>query len=280
MSRFHPRHTPSPPRCTRTRRRAGLAFVVRGSHSGGGSLALNFESVVVIPAHAAAVEGAQPRLPDPLRVVVIDPQPLFVAALGSLLAAPPLRAEVLSAGRSDVGLEIVRHGGVHLVLCDVSVEPLSGRELAEVLGREMPSTPVILLAEPENRGMLAAALPSNAAGLFTKDAGLEEFLVGVEAVLSGHRAIGSSLMDTVLNRLAQVPAVQPGRLAGKLSPTELEILTMIGRAQSVQTIATSRGISSKTVRNHLARIYRKLELHGRTEAMLWAARAGLTNGRP
>jgi DNA-binding NarL/FixJ family response regulator len=51
---------------------------------------------------------------------------------------------------------------------------------------------------------------------------------------------------------------------------------MIGRAQSVTSIATSRGISSKTVRNHLAKIYRKLELHGRTEAMLWAARQGLT----
>ena len=85
-------------------------------------------------------------------------------------------------------------------------------------------------------------------------------------------------MDSVLIRLAQVPVVQAGRTAGKLSTTEIEILTMIGRAQSVQSIATSRGISSKTVRNHLARIYRKLELHGRTEAMLWAARTGLTSG--
>ena len=43
-----------------------------------------------------------------------------------------------------------------------------------------------------------------------------------------------------------------------------------------RTIAANRGISHKTVRNHLAKIYRKLELHGRTEAMLWAARMGLT----
>jgi DNA-binding NarL/FixJ family response regulator len=50
---------------------------------------------------------------------------------------------------------------------------------------------------------------------------------------------------------------------------------MIGRAQSVPSIASSRGISNKTVRNHLAKIYRKLELHGRTEAVLWAARMGL-----
>ena len=52
---------------------------------------------------------------------------------------------------------------------------------------------------------------------------------------------------------------------------------MIGRAESIATIAASRGISHKTVRNHLAKIYRKLDLHGRTEAMLWAARSGLTS---
>ncbi|MFI5282424.1 MAG: response regulator [Candidatus Dormibacterales bacterium] len=209
---------------------------------------------------------------------MIDPQPLFVAALGSLLAAPPLKAEVLTAARSDEGLDLVRKGNVNLVFCDVKAEPLSGPELAELLKTEAPSVPVILLADQENQALLAAALTTGAAGLFTKQAGLEEFMVGVNAVLSGHRAIGSHLMEDLLNRLGQMPVTMPSQLGGKLSPTEIQILTMIGRAQSVQAIATSRGVSSKTVRNHLARIYRKLELSGRTEAMLWAARTGLTGG--
>jgi DNA-binding NarL/FixJ family response regulator len=52
---------------------------------------------------------------------------------------------------------------------------------------------------------------------------------------------------------------------------------MIGQAKSVQVIAAARGISHKTVRNHLANIYRKLQLRSRTEAMLCAARMGLTS---
>jgi DNA-binding NarL/FixJ family response regulator len=62
----------------------------------------------------------------------------------------------------------------------------------------------------------------------------------------------------------------------RLSRTETEILAMVGAAKSVQSIATARGISQKTVRNHLANIYKKLELRSRTEAMLCAARMGLT----
>jgi DNA-binding NarL/FixJ family response regulator len=235
--------------------------------------------VLVVPTPAAPDDGAPVKPHESVRAVVIDRQPLFAAALGSLLSAPPLCAEVLMAGSSEQGLELVRRGDVQIVFCDVAAEPLSGQELTEILFHELPSVPVILLADEENQGQLAAALPSRAAGLFTKQSGLDEFMVGVNAVLSGHRAIGSRLMTTMMSRLAQAPAQQPGGSGGKLSPTELEILTMIGRAQSVQAIAAARGISSKTVRNHMARIYRKLDLHGRTEAMLWAARTGLTGDR-
>jgi DNA-binding CsgD family transcriptional regulator len=48
---------------------------------------------------------------------------------------------------------------------------------------------------------------------------------------------------------------------------------MVGLAHSTRSIAAARGISPKTVRNHLANIYRKLELKNRSEAILWSARA-------
>lgn len=233
-------------------------------------------SVVVVPATSAEARVVVTPFPRAVETLVIDRQPLFVAALGSLLSGPPLSAQVMSASRSDAGLEIARRGGVDVVFCDLNAEPIPGIELAHALAEEQPSVPVILLGDKDDHQQLTAALLSRAAGFFTKDAGLDEFLVGVRAVLSGHRAIGSGLMDRLLDRLSQQQAAQPRNSRSQLSPTELEILVMIGRAQSVPSIAASRGISNKTVRNHLARIYRKLELHGRTEAVLWAARMGLT----
>jgi DNA-binding NarL/FixJ family response regulator len=214
------------------------------------------------------------RLPRSIVTLVIDRQPLFVAALGSLLSAPPLEATVLSSRRSDLGLDMVRQGGVDVVFCELKADPMSGLELASALAEGQPPVPVILLADRDDEQQLTAALRSNAAGMFTKDATLDEFLVGVRAVLAGHRAIGAGLMDRVLDRMGQ--SGEAKRSPNELSPTELAILAMIGRAESIPAIAESRGISNKTVRNHLAKIYRKLELHGRTEAMLWAARMGLT----
>jgi len=96
----------------------------------------------------------------------------------------------------------------------------------------------------------------------------------VRTVMSGHRAVGANLMGQMLDRLA-AKSRDTRRPGGQLSPTELDILTMVGEAKSIPVIAAARGISPKTVRNHLASIYRKLDLRNRTEAMLCAARMGL-----
>ncbi|MFI4972167.1 MAG: response regulator transcription factor [Candidatus Dormiibacterota bacterium] len=207
---------------------------------------------------------------------MIDRQPLFLAALGSLLAAPPVCARMKFAQDSDAGLEIASLGDVDLVFCEVRAEPVPALELASRLAQLSPKVPVIVLGETDDERLMTAAIHSDVAGLFTKDAALDEFLVGVRAVLSGHRAVGANLMSRVLARLSQQP-LNGRRPQIPLSATELDILTMIGQAKSISAIAESRGISHKTVRNHLANIYRKLELRSRTEAMLCAVRMGLTS---
>lgn len=208
-------------------------------------------------------------------LLLIDRQPLFMAALDTLLTGPPINAHVLATSDTQAGLEIALQGDVQLVFCEIRAEPLSPIELANRLGEAEPRVPVILLGEPEDERLMASALHSKVAGFFTKNVSLDEFLVGVEMVLSGHRAVGSNLMGLVLERLSNGSSQAP-RSANQLSPTELDILTMIGQAKSIPVIAAARGISHKTVRNHLANIYRKLELRSRTEAMLCAARMGLT----
>jgi DNA-binding NarL/FixJ family response regulator len=231
--------------------------------------------VVVIP--AASTTPRADRGQAVVTTLIIDRQPLFVAALGSLLRTADINANVVTAVRSDEGLEIIRGPErVDMVFCELRADPVSGIDLVRTLAQEHIPVPVMLLGDEGDETEMASALALNAAGLFTKNAALEEFLDGVQAVLAGHRAIGSGLLDRMVDRLSHPGTPQPRHGMHHLSPTELEILAMIGRAHSIPSIAASRGISHKTVRNHLAKIYRKLELHGRTEAMLWAARMGLT----
>jgi DNA-binding NarL/FixJ family response regulator len=227
--------------------------------------------VLIVPASEVMYSDHQSR-PSAL---LVDRQPLFLAALQGLLQAPPLKAEVTVTTRSDAALELLEQRPFDLVLCELRARPIAGIELAErVLGSQQ-SVRVILLGEPEDERLLVDALSSGVSGLFTKNTSYEEFLGGVQAVLEGHSVIGSRLQRTALARLTgRAERDEPS--ARKLSPAELHILNLVGRAQSVSSIADARGISQKTVRNHLASIYRKLAVRSRTEAVLCAARMGLT----
>jgi DNA-binding NarL/FixJ family response regulator len=212
-------------------------------------------------------------------VVVVDSQPLFLEALASLLGRPPLNAVTRTASSSIDALALLGAGPVDVVLCNLRVHPAPFRSFLGSV-RELPQAPpIILLADCEDEDALVDEIDTEVAALFTKDTQPEQFLDGVRAVLAGHRAIGANVLRRLVGRLngSEPSPHRPGLT--QLSPTELDILIMVGAASSVEQIALARGISQKTVRNHLANIYRKLELRSRTEAMLCAARMGLTGSQ-
>jgi DNA-binding NarL/FixJ family response regulator len=217
-------------------------------------------------------DGELPGVEMP-RALIVGPYPLVLAAFARLLAGPPLNARVDITTHSDEAVVRALKGDFQLVFCDLRAEPVPGAEVAARLMRLRESTRVILLAEAEDGPLLLTSLECGAAGFFTKDASADEFLEGVRAVRAGHYAVGRKLVKPALAMLAGGRQPDRGGQWNRLSASERSILTMVGLAHSTRSIAAARGISPKTVRNHLANIYRKLELKNRSEAILWSARA-------
>jgi DNA-binding NarL/FixJ family response regulator len=210
-------------------------------------------------------------------MLLVDRQPLVLAAIASLLSGPPLNAQVRTVTRSDAALDAAGQLAPDLVLCEVRAVPLSGPELAAALAERGTPTKVVLLADEEDDEMLLAAVHSGATGFFTKECPPDEFVEGVRAVLAGHFVIARSLIRPGLGALVMRDGPGPPRPLSALSVSERGILAMVGEAQSIAGISVARGISRKTVRNHLSNIYRKLGVRNRTEAILCAARLGLIN---
>jgi DNA-binding NarL/FixJ family response regulator len=221
----------------------------------------------------AASAGLASTVPHAL---LVDRQPLFLAALSCLLSAPPLNARVAVTTRLAEALEIIDRQPVDVVVCELPTEPVDGSGLPRGLAQRRPALRVILLADREDEGLLVDALTTGAAGFFTKDTPVAEFLEGVQAVHDGHFTVGRQLLRQTMARLAGQPEPSARDEVKRLSPTELAILILVGQAESIRTIAQRRSISPKTVRNHLASIYRKIGVRNRPQAILWAARKGLT----
>ena len=231
--------------------------------------------MVVVPGmlDGAASEGPPSSFP---RTLLVDRQPLFLAALSCLMSSPPLNATVVVATRLTEALEIIDKGEVDVVVCELPLEPADGSGVPRGLAQRQPALRLILLADRDDEGLLVDALTTGAAGFFTKDTPVAEFLEGVQAVYEGHFTVGRQLLRQTMARLAGQPEPPVRDDLNRLSPTELAILTLVAQAASIRTIAERRTISQKTVRNHLASIYRKIGVRNRPQAILWAARKGLT----
>lgn len=214
-------------------------------------------------------------------VVITGHSTLLATAVATLLTGPPLEATV-------------RIVGVHQTYCsqskptdpipDILVE-LDGsimdlHQLNELVRTSRHSRVVLLLDRVEH-DLVKAALDSGVAGLLTMDSAVDELVVSVRAVLNGYTAIGARVMERLLAHPSPFEGSNGEAGAGPLSATEYAVLKLLAEARPVRAIATLRGISQKTVRNHLASIYRKLEVRNRAGAMLYAVRAGIidsTNG--
>ena len=202
------------------------------------------------------------------RILLVDRQPLFLAAVSRLLSSSQLEAHVDGCADSDEALQIVRRRHYDLVLAEAA----DGSEKLIRAATER-HVPVVLLGESEARPSTAQALRAGAAGLFHKDSSPDEFLTGISAVLAGHRALGASHLDELISG---APSERRSTRPAQLSPTERNVLALLGEGKTVNEIAAHRQVSPKTVRKHLANIYRKLHVRSRGEALLWAARMRLT----
>lgn len=203
-------------------------------------------------------------------MVVVDRQRLFAAALACLLSGPPLHAEVEIATDEETAIALVMKSGRQLVLAEATATAARLVSTASELG-----VPVLLLADRATReASPAAALRAGAAGLFYKDSSPEEFVAGVQAVLDGHRAVGATLLEELIGELVD-GAADGTRDRAELSPAETEVMRMLATGMPVSRIAEARGVSQKTVRKHLANVYRKLHVKNRNEALLWATRTHL-----
>lgn len=187
-----------------------------------------------------------------------------------------LRAAVEAAGHDVVGeaadgetvVALARELRPHVVLMDLSMPGIDGVSATRSLRREAPDAAVLVVtmhAEPE---LLDAARTAGASGYLLKDAGQAEIVAAVEAVAAGGEAFDEQLAAA---------APTPTDAEHDLTDRELQVLQLLADGASPKDVASTLVLSPKTVGNHLTNIYRKLDVHSRSQAITTAVRRGLVD---
>ncbi len=180
-------------------------------------------------------------------------------------------------GEASDGAEAVRLAQSlrpDVVLMDVSMPSLDGVEATRQISRVVPSSQVVMLTMHADGDVMAKAIQAGAIGYLVKDCSMEEVVAAVHVAASGESVLSPGLATSMLADVKRtqrsVPADTP-----IISAREEEVLQLVADGLSLPEVAAALYISVKTVKNHLASIYAKLDARDRTQAVLRAVRMGI-----
>jgi DNA-binding NarL/FixJ family response regulator len=214
-----------------------------------------------------------------MKILIVDDHALVRRGMNYVVKEGFPDADVVEAGSAATALEILRKGGgdPDLALVDVRMPDLDGLELLRAIKAEWPDIPVIMISTYENAPYVKRALADGAAGYLLKDATPEDLSQAINVAMSGS---GNVLSPRVIQNLFEDQESAGAGGAGRrneysLTQREHDILALLAEGRSNRDIAGGLYLSEKTVKAHLAAIFRKLGVTNRTQAAMMAVQMGV-----
>ena len=209
------------------------------------------------------------------RVLIADDDALARAALRTIFDA---HDDLEVVAEAHDGVEAVEQAGrLHpdVVLLDIRMPNLDGLEAArQILASSSNRARVIMLTTFDLDEYVYDALKAGASGFLRKDAPPERLLTFVRSVGEADALLDPTITRRLVERYARPGARATGRLAD-LTARELEVLTEVARGCSNAEIAAGMYLSEATVKTHVSRIFAKLDLRDRVQAVVLAYEEGL-----
>jgi len=213
------------------------------------------------------VLSLQPRL---IRLFIIDPQPLIDAALSHLLeaneylnvvgSAQSVKALTLRTVCPDVVLLGHAHGSSDIC------------EMVAVCKESVPSTNVCVMSCHPHPEMLQRVIDAGAAGYMIKDAQPSELIEAIKMIAVGATYVDPRAGGLLLKMHGRTR--RPGQI-NALSNREIQVVRLIAGGFSNKEIGATLSLSEKTIKNHISRIFSKLQVTGRTQLVIHAIKTGI-----
>ena len=168
-----------------------------------------------------------------------------------------------------------------MILMDIQMPVISGIEATQSILQENPHIGVILITMIDDPESVFSGMRAGARGYVLKEAEPEELRRAIDAAYRGEVILCPIIAKKVLHHFGRAPRPpQPGLPYEGLTQRELEVLQLAADGLSNQELAERLVISERTVKNHIANIFSKLQVNDRTQAILYALRKGLVSLSP
>ncbi len=213
---------------------------------------------------------------SPIRVLLVDDHALFRSGVKALLQRHDDFDVVGEAADSLEGVKRARELKPDVVLLDLHMPGVSGKDAVRLFLEESPDTHVVMLTVSESADDLVDTLRAGASGYLLKNIETDTLLDLIRRAVGGDSVV-SAEMTTKLVKGLRAASGGDNVVADKdaLSPREHEILGYLAKGASNKEIARSLDLAESTVKIHVQHILRKLNLSSRVQAAVYAIEHGL-----
>ena len=208
-----------------------------------------------------------------IRILLIDDHTLFRSGVRALLQR---QADFNVVDEAADGLEGVKRAKQHrpdVILLDLNMPGLSGRQTLQLLRQDVPGSAVVMLTVSEDIDELTMALQEGAHGYLLKSIEAETLADAIRKAASGQPVIADDMTAKLvaqMRRPAASPPTPPENAADTLTPRERDIMRGLARGASNKEIARELNVAESTVKIHVRNILRKLQLTSRVQVALYA----------
>lgn len=197
-------------------------------------------------------------------VLLVDDHALVRSGLSLLMESADDVQVVGEAADGPRAVELVQSLSPDVVLMDLSMPGMDGVEATREVLRVRPESVVVVLTSFSDQPRVTEALRAGAVGYMLKDCDPHDLIAAVRSAADGHAPLDPRVARALL------PSAEPIDPAAGLSPRELDCLRLVSQGMANKQIATRLGISERTVKGHLGRVFREIGVADRTSAALWA----------
>jgi two-component system response regulator DevR len=205
----------------------------------------------------------------PLRVMVVDDHPLVLVAIRQALDAPDVEV-VADAGTADEALQRAPAVRPDVLLVDLYLPDMNGRDLIRELAPRLPETKIVVFTFSSSEKDLFDAMRSGAHGYLTKDVTPDALLAAIRSMRRGDlpmsRRQAAQIVEQLLDTLRRLRRGSDSAGLPGLSARERDVLRLLADGMTDREIAAALVISPRTVETHVSSILRKLSVSSRADA--------------
>lgn len=202
-----------------------------------------------------------------IRCLVVDDHPVVRAGLIAILNAQKDLTVVAEAADGRMAIELFRRHQPDVALMDLRLPGIGGVEAIMIIRSEFPASRFVVLTTYEGDEDIYRALNAGAQGYLLKGMTGEELIEAVRLVARGLRRVPPEIEKLLAERV----------FTAELTPREMEVLELIVRGLSNREIAARLGVTEGTVKSFLNKIFSKLNVRDRTQAVTVALQRGIVH---